>query len=69
VLCLPKAEVPCLARQESATALCREFMRTVSEIKAEWLVEIAPHYYSKKDVLDAPGKMPKGKGRSAAVGV
>jgi len=24
----------------------------VSEIKPEWLVEIAPHYYSKKDIAD-----------------
>lgn len=23
----------------------KEFMRTVSEIKADWLVELAPHYY------------------------
>jgi len=26
-------------------------MRVVSEIKSEWLVEIAPHFYSKKDIL------------------
>jgi pre-mRNA-splicing factor ATP-dependent RNA helicase DHX16 len=40
----------------------------VSEIKPEWLVEIAPHYYSKKDIADDGKKMPKGRGRSAAAG-
>lgn len=42
-------------------------MRTVSEIKPEWLVEIAPHYYSKKDIADDGKKLPKGKGRAAEV--
>ena len=42
----------------------REFMRQVVEIKSEWLVEIAPHYYKKKDVEDDAGKkMPKMVGR------
>ncbi|KAG2437125.1 hypothetical protein HYH02_011381 [Chlamydomonas schloesseri] len=44
----------------------KEFMRTVSEIKPEWLIEIAPHYYNKKDILEDAKKMPKGnKGRAA----
>ncbi|CAL8468358.1 g7898 [Coccomyxa elongata] len=45
----------------------KEFMRTVSEIKPAWLIEIAPHYYSKKE-LDDPSakKLPKGVGRAAA---
>jgi pre-mRNA-splicing factor ATP-dependent RNA helicase DHX16 len=43
----------------------KEYMRTCSEIKAEWLVEIAPHYYSKNDILEEGRKMPKGKGRAA----
>ena len=45
----------------------KEFMRTVSEIKPSWLIEIAPHYYSKKE-LDDPSakKLPKGVGRAAA---
>ena len=44
----------------------KEYMRTVSEIKPGWLIEIAPHYYSKKE-LDDPSakKMPKGAGRAA----
>lgn len=35
-------------------------MRQVIDIKPEWLVEIAPHYYKKKDIEDDVGKkMPK----------
>ena len=44
----------------------KEFMRQIVEIKSEWLVEIAPHYYAKKDVEDNDGKrMPKGVGKAA----
>jgi pre-mRNA-splicing factor ATP-dependent RNA helicase DHX16 len=46
----------------------KEFMRTVSEIKPEWLVEIAPHFYSKSDILEDAKKQPKGKGRAAMDG-
>lgn len=44
----------------------KEFMRIVSEIKPGWLVDIAPHYYSKKE-LDDPSarKLPKGAGRAS----
>jgi len=43
----------------------KEFMRQIVEIKSEWLVEIAPHYYQKKDVADDTGKkMPKGVGKA-----
>ncbi|MBA0701143.1 hypothetical protein Goari_022256 [Gossypium aridum] len=31
----------------------KEYMRNVTELKPEWLVEIAPHYYQMKDVEDA----------------
>ncbi|XP_050204764.1 pre-mRNA-splicing factor ATP-dependent RNA helicase DEAH1-like isoform X2 [Mercurialis annua] len=43
----------------------KEYMRQVTELKPEWLVEIAPHYYQMKDVED-PGskKMPRGEGRA-----
>ena len=35
-------------------------MRQVIDIKPEWLIEIAPHYYKKKDIEDDIGKkMPK----------
>ena len=44
----------------------KEFMRQIVEIKSEWLVEIAPHYYKKKDVEDDSGKrMPKVVGKAA----
>lgn len=43
----------------------KEFMRQIIEIKPEWLVEIAPHYYSKKEIEDASTKkLPKSSGRS-----
>jgi hypothetical protein len=38
------------------------FVAMHSEIKPDWLVEIAPHYYSKKDIADDGKKLPKGKG-------
>ncbi|XP_021756954.1 pre-mRNA-splicing factor ATP-dependent RNA helicase DEAH1-like isoform X1 [Chenopodium quinoa] len=45
----------------------KEYMRQVTELKLDWLIEIAPHYYQMKDVEDASTKkMPKGKGHSAA---
>ncbi|GJN12821.1 hypothetical protein PR202_ga31135 [Eleusine coracana subsp. coracana] len=47
--------------QQSSTAIC-----SVTELKPEWLVEIAPHYYQLKDVDDSgTKKLPKGKGRAA----
>lgn len=42
----------------------KEYMRVASEIKSEWLVEIAPHFYSKKDLLEDGKKLPKGRGRA-----
>ncbi|XP_061358882.1 pre-mRNA-splicing factor ATP-dependent RNA helicase DEAH1-like isoform X1 [Gastrolobium bilobum] len=43
----------------------KEYMRQVTELKPEWLVEIAPHYYQLKDVEDsASKKMPRGVGRA-----
>jgi pre-mRNA-splicing factor ATP-dependent RNA helicase DHX16 len=44
----------------------KEYMRTVSEIKPEWLVDIAPHYYSAKEIMDKSSKkLPKTLGRAA----
>ena len=43
----------------------KEFMRTVSELNPKWLIEIAPHYYSTKEVVDlASRKMPKNMGKA-----
>ena len=45
----------------------KEFMRTVSDIYPKWLVEIAPHYYSAKEVEDlASRKMPKNMGKATS---
>ena len=44
----------------------KEFMRQIIEIKPEWLIELAPHFYEKKDIEDSSSKkMPKGKYRSS----
>ncbi|KAL7192227.1 hypothetical protein ACSBR2_024134 [Camellia fascicularis] len=44
----------------------KEYMRQVTELKPEWLVEIAPHYYQLKDVEDSGSKkMPRGEGRAS----
>ncbi|XP_047311712.1 pre-mRNA-splicing factor ATP-dependent RNA helicase DEAH1-like isoform X2 [Impatiens glandulifera] len=44
----------------------KEYMRQVTELKPEWLVEIAPHYYQMKDVEDtALKKMPRAEGRAS----
>ena len=43
----------------------KEFIRTVSEIKSEWLAEVAPHYYGRAELEDASSKkLPKGAGRA-----
>lgn len=43
----------------------KEYMRQVTELKPEWLVEIAPHYYQLKDVEDSSTKkMPRGHGKA-----
>lgn len=44
----------------------KEYMRNVSVIEPEWLMEVAPHYYQEKDLEDPKSrKMPKGKGMSS----
>jgi len=37
----------------------KEFMRSIIEIKPEWLLEIAPHYYKKSDLEDETDKKNK----------
>lgn len=41
----------------------KEYMRQVTELKPEWLFEIAPHYYMLKDVEDLRKKTPRVAGR------
>lgn len=44
----------------------KEFMRTVTAIQPEWLVELAPHYYFRKEIDQGTAKrMPLTVGRSA----
>ena len=43
----------------------KEFMRSIIEIKPDWLVQIAPHFYQKKDIEDDSGKkLPKMAGKA-----
>ena len=43
----------------------KEFMRNVIEIKSEWLLEVAPHYYKAKELEDSTNKkMPKSRGKA-----
>lgn len=43
----------------------KEFMRQIIEIKPDWLLEIAPHFYSKKEIEDnSAKKMPKKQGKA-----
>jgi pre-mRNA-splicing factor ATP-dependent RNA helicase DHX16 len=44
----------------------KEYMRQVTDIKGQWLLEIAPHYYQAKEVEDSSTKkLPKKAGASA----
>ena len=43
----------------------KEFMRNLIEIKSEWLLEVAPHYYKAKELEDSTNKkMPKSRGKA-----
>ncbi|CAI9101453.1 OLC1v1038783C1 [Oldenlandia corymbosa var. corymbosa] len=45
----------------------KEYMRQMTQLNPEWLVEIAPHYYQLKDVEDPKSKkMPRGEGRASS---
>lgn len=43
----------------------KEYMRSVMPIKPEWLSEVAPHFYKKKDLesLGVERKVPRGEGK------
>ncbi len=43
----------------------KEYMRSVLPLKPEWLVEVAPHFYRKRDLegLGVDRKMPRGSGK------
>ncbi|ESQ55769.1 hypothetical protein EUTSA_v10024349mg [Eutrema salsugineum] len=42
----------------------KEYMRHITEMKPEWLIEIAPHYYELKDIEEARPKKTQRSGRS-----
>ena len=43
----------------------KEYMRQLIVIEPSWLIEIAPHYYKSREVMDSrTKKMPKGKGKA-----
>lgn len=42
----------------------KEYMRNVIEIKPEWLLEVAPHFYKESDIKEEKKKMPKKQGAS-----
>jgi pre-mRNA-splicing factor ATP-dependent RNA helicase DHX16 len=46
----------------------KEYMRSNMPLQAEWLIEVAPHYYKKKDLetLGLERKVPKGQGASGS---
>ena len=47
----------------------KEYMRNCTEIKGEWLIEIAPHYFQKSEIEDSRNKkMPKGHGKAGGGG-
>jgi len=46
----------------------KEYMRQCIEVRPEWLLEVAPHFYQSKELDGFKGKMPKGRGAVAASG-
>eukprot|EP01064_Diplonema_japonicum_P034745 TRINITY_DN7309_c1_g1_i2.p1 TRINITY_DN7309_c1_g1~~TRINITY_DN7309_c1_g1_i2.p1 ORF type:complete len:917 (+),score=210.20 TRINITY_DN7309_c1_g1_i2:257-2752(+) len=61
-----KYEAPRWVVYHELVQTTKEFMRHVVEIRPEWLVEIAPHFYKSKDITtEERKKMPKGVGKSA----
>ena len=40
----------------------KEYMRNIIEIKPEWLMEVAPHYYKNVDLSDNGKERGKNKG-------
>eukprot|EP01130_Rhizamoeba_saxonica_P009796 TRINITY_DN3996_c0_g2_i1.p1 TRINITY_DN3996_c0_g2~~TRINITY_DN3996_c0_g2_i1.p1 ORF type:complete len:490 (-),score=108.47 TRINITY_DN3996_c0_g2_i1:30-1499(-) len=59
-------ELPRWVIYHELVSTTKEFMRQIVEIKPEWLIEIAPHYYKRSDVEDNRKGMPKNVGRSSA---
>jgi pre-mRNA-splicing factor ATP-dependent RNA helicase DHX16 len=60
------SELPRWVLYHELVLTTKEFMRQVIEIDPSWLTEVAPHYYSKREVEDTSKiKMPKQIGKSS----
>ena len=66
--CLFK-ELPAWIVYHELVLTTKEYMRSNVELDPKWLVEIAPHVYKKKDILEQIRKMPKQKGANTAQNV
>lgn len=57
--------LPKLVLYHELALTTKEYMRQVTEIKSDWLLEIAPHFYNPIDLEDLSSKkMPRGCGRA-----
>ncbi|XP_058757122.1 pre-mRNA-splicing factor ATP-dependent RNA helicase DEAH1-like [Vicia villosa] len=57
--------LPKLVLYHELALTTKEYMRQVTEIKVDWLLEIAPHFYNPMDLEDLTSKkMPRGCGRA-----
>jgi pre-mRNA-splicing factor ATP-dependent RNA helicase DHX16 len=66
--CLAKAELPPLwVVFHELVDTGKEYMRQVFTIKKEWLGAIAPHYFSKKDLVDEGRRKRGGAGEAADI--
>ncbi|CAK8536890.1 unnamed protein product [Lathyrus sativus] len=56
--------LPKLVLYHELALTTKEYMRQITEIKPDWLLEIAPHFYNPMDLQDLSSKkMPRGCGR------
>ena len=61
-------DLPCWVIYHELVFTTKEYMRNCIEIKNEWLLEVAPHYYKAKELEDSTiKKMPKNKGGARGV--
>jgi len=60
------ADLPKCVIYNELVLTTKEFMRNIIEISPEWLYEVAPHYYKKRDVEELfTMKLSKGAGRAS----
>lgn len=56
---------PALICYHELVETTKEYMRTIISVEPEWLLEVAPHYYSQKDLNLDEKRKPKNVGKSA----